>query len=151
MGVAEFQRALVGHKLVALDTMVFIYLLDEHPAYVEIAAALFAMIERGELQGVTSTLTLAEVLTRPAQQANVAALRDYELYLTNFPNLDLAALSVDGARRAATVRAATGLKMPDAIQIATAHVAGADAIISNDKAWRNKINQPALLLLDDFV
>jgi len=51
---------------------------------------------------------------------------------------------------AATVRATTGLKMPDAIQVATAIVTGAGAIISNDKQWRSKVTQPALILLDDY-
>jgi predicted nucleic acid-binding protein len=126
-------------------------LLDEHPRYVDFAMVLFDAIEQGQLRGVTSMLTLAELLTAPAQQANLQALRDYELYLTNFPNLQLTPLEAEVARTTATVRAATRLKLPDALQIATALTAGADAIISNDHQWRTKFSQPTLLLLDDFL
>jgi predicted nucleic acid-binding protein len=151
VGVAEFSQALTSHRLVSIDTMLFIYLLDEHPHYVEFATALFSAIEQGQVHGVTSMLTLAEILTAPAQKANVQAMRDYELYLTNFPNLEIVPLQVEVARATATVRATTRLKLPDALQIATALVAGADAIISNDKQWRNRFPHPALLLIDDFL
>jgi predicted nucleic acid-binding protein len=151
MGVAEFRQALSAHGLVAIDTMIFLYLLDEHPRYVDCAMTLFEAIEQGQLRGVTSTLTLAELLTAPAQQANLQALRDYELYLTNFPNLQLAPFEAEVARATATVRATTRLRLPDALQIATAQVAGAHAIIGNDHQWRNKFREPALLLLDDFL
>jgi predicted nucleic acid-binding protein len=151
VGVAEFTQALTAHRVVSIDTMVFIHLLDAHPRYVEFATALFTAIEQGQLRGVTSTLTLAEILTAPAQKANVQALRDYELYLTNFPNLEIVPLQLDVARAIATVRASTQLKLPDALQIATALVAGADVIVSNDKQWRNRFSQPALLLIDDFL
>ncbi len=151
MGIAAFTQALTSYQLVSIDTMILIYLLDEDPRYVEFAAALFTTIEQGQLRGLTSTLTLAEILTAPAQKANVQAMRDYEIYLTNFPNLQFVPLQIDIARAAATIRATTQLKLPDALQIATALVSGADAIISNDKQWRNKFNQPKLLLLDDFL
>jgi predicted nucleic acid-binding protein len=150
MGVADLRSTLATHSLLCVDTMVFIYLLDANPHYVELATAVFASIEQSVVHGVTSTLTLAEVLIAPLKQGNTQAVIDYELYLTNFPNLHLQPPTNEIARMAATVRATTGLKMPDAIQVATAIVTGAGAIISNDKQWRNKVTQPALILLDDY-
>jgi predicted nucleic acid-binding protein len=90
-------------------------------------------------------------LTAPAQAGDDRALRDHELYLTNFPNLSIVPLSVDLARQAARVRASTRLKMPDSIQIATALEAGADVVVGNDKRWRNRTGGLPLLLLDDFL
>ncbi len=151
MGIAQLQQALAGHHLISVDTMVWIYLLDEHPRYADLATAVFALIEQGTVQGVTSTLTLAEILTAPARAGNTQALQDYELYVTNFPNLQLMPPNVEIARQTALVRASTGLKMPDAIQIATAIQAGATALVSNDKQWRNKVDKPVLVLLDDYL
>ena len=42
------------------------------------------------------------------------------------------------AIEAAYVRAATGLKLPDAAIIATARLARATTLIGNDRQWRNK-------------
>lgn len=151
MGVAEFRQALVSYDRVAVDTMIFIYLLDDNPQYAALASALFELIEASELEGITSTLTMAEVLTFPARQGNTAAMQGYELYLTNFPNLRLISLDTNVARTAATVRARTRVKMPDAVQIATALALSADAIVSNDKQWRNKFADPTLILLDDYL
>lgn len=131
--------------------MLLIYLLEEHPRYVDLADVVMEFIESGTGNGITSTLTIAELLTAPAQAGDDKALRDYELYLTNFPNLEIVPLSVDLAKKTARVRASTGLKMPDSIQIATALVAGADVIVSNDKRWRNRTEGLPVVLLDDYL
>lgn len=66
------------------------------------------------------------------------------------PHLQLQPPTNEIARMAATVRASTGLKMPDALQVATTIITGAGAIISNDKQWRSKVTHPALILLEDY-
>lgn len=151
MGVTEFLAQLDECRTIYLDTMVFIYLLEEHPRYSDLAIAVMELIEQGASIGFTSTITVAELLTAPAQANDDQALRDYELYLTNFPNLSIIPLSIDLARRTARVRAATKLKMPDSIQIATAIDSGADVVIGNDKRWRNRTNGLPFLMLNDFL
>lgn len=151
MGVAALAAALASHSIVFVDTMVLVYLLENHPVYGDLAATVMDTIEQGDVTGVTSVLTLAELLTGPAQAGNLTALRDYELYLTNFPNLTLRPIDADVARKIATVRAATGLRTPDAIQLATAELAGATAIVGNDKQWKGRTGALDLLLLDAFL
>ena len=151
MGVTKLQEALAPQRIIAIDTSIVVYLLDNHPRYVDLAAAVMEAIEQGRLQGVTSTITLAEVLTAPAKAGNVPALQDYELYLTHFPNFSILPPDAATARQAALVRAQTGLRLPDAIQIATARQAGAQAVVGNDKSWRNKTGALQLLLLDDYL
>jgi predicted nucleic acid-binding protein len=112
--------------------------------------ALLAAIESGQVEGLTTTLTLAELLTRPAQANDRRAMQDYELYLTRFPNLRLVPLDVRLARETARVRAETHLRTPDAIQVAAAYVYRADAIVTNDQRWRNRVHGPDLILLDDY-
>jgi PIN domain nuclease of toxin-antitoxin system len=51
----------------------------------------------------------------------------------------------------AYVRAATGLKLPDAAIIATARLAGAAALIGNDRQWRNKPLGVAYHHMDDIL
>ena len=150
MGVEGLRRALAAHQRVFLDTMVLAYLLDEHPIYADLAEAVMTLVEEGSLSAVTSALTLAEILTGPAKAGNIQALRDYELYVTHFPNLAIWPVDAALARQVAQVRAATGLRTPDAVQLAVAASAGVDAIVGNDRSWRNKVGDTALYLLDDF-
>jgi predicted nucleic acid-binding protein len=110
-----------------------------------------AAIESGQLEGLTTTLTLCELLTRPAQANDRRAMLDYELYLTRFPNLRLVPLDVTLARETARVRAMTRLRTPDAIQIAAAHLYQADAVVTNDHRWQDRVHSPDLILLDEYL
>ena len=150
MGVEDLRQRLGRHKLVFLDTMIFVYLLEQNPTYIALAETIFAEVEAGTLEALTSVLTLAEVLTGPAQAQDVEAMHDYELYLTSFPHLKIVGVERQHVSAIAQVRAATGLRTPDAIQIAVATVAGADAIIGNDKAWNGKTGETAYLMLNAF-
>jgi predicted nucleic acid-binding protein len=150
MGVESLKRRLGDYRLVFLDTMVFVYLLERNSTYVALAEAVLESVEAGRLEGLTSALTLAEVLTGPAQTKDAEAMRDYELYLTYFPHLKILGVEPEHASIIAQVRAATGLRTPDAIQLALATVAGVDAIIGNDKAWTGKTGTIDYLMLNSF-
>jgi hypothetical protein len=69
-----------------------------------------------------------------------AALQDYQLHPTRFPNLRILPLDVALARETALVRGETGLRTPDAIQVAAARLAGADATlcVTNDRRWAGR-------------
>ena len=151
MGMKELEQAIVQQRVISVDTMIFIYFLDRNPRYFEMSELILKSIESGTVQGVISILAIAELLTTPAKANDTQTAHQLEMYLRNFPNLQIKDVDINVARTAAQIRANSGLKMPDAIQIATAIVAGADAIIGNDKQWRNKFMQPQLLLLDSFL
>jgi len=108
-------------------------------------------VESGRVAGLTTTLTLSELLTVPARAEDQPALRDYELYLTHFPNLEIVPLDVALARETALVRAATGLRMPDAVQVAAARLGGCDGIVTHDRRWARRVAEPPLVILDDYL
>ena len=151
MGVEELRRTIAGYRLLALDTMVFSYHLFNHPRYVPLTSVVLEAIESGEVAGLITTVTLAEVLTVPAQAGDRRAMQDYELYLTCFPNLRLVPLDAALARETALVRAASRLRTPDAVQVAAARLAGAEAIVTNDRRWAGRVTGPALVMLDEYV
>jgi len=142
---------LTGLRLVALDTMVFAYHLADHPRYSPLTTVVLEAVESGQIAGVTTTVTLAEILTAPAKTGDRRALQDYELYLTRFPNLRIMPLDVALARETALVRGETGLRTPDAVQVAAAHLAGADAIVTNDRRWAGRVVAPAVVVLEEYV
>ena len=151
MGVTALLDRLAGMHVILLDTMVFAYHLADHPDYSPLTAELLASVESGALVGLTTTLTLAELLTGPSRAGDRRALGEYELFLTHFPHLQLAPLDVALARETALVRAETGLRTPDAIQVAAGRLHGADAIVTNDLRWRARVVRPELILLDDYL
>ena len=151
MGVNALLAELGKHSRALLDTNIFSYHLSDHPRYSALTSAILERIEAGALAGVTTTLTLAELLTSPAKAGDERALADYELFLTSFPNLEIVPLDNAVARATALVRAATGLRTPDAIQIAAARVHQVGIILTNDKLWSARVTQPQVLLLDSYV
>ena len=151
MGLDSLLRTIDDCRLLMLDTMVFSYHLSDHPQYAPLTQVILEAVESGAVPAVTSTMTLAELLTMAARTDDRRAMEEYELYLTHFPNLQLIPLGVEVARQAALIRAETSLRMPDAVQVATARIAGADMIVTNDRRWERTISQPPLILLDRFV
>ncbi len=77
-------------------------------------------VESGQVMGVTTTVTLAEILSLPARLSSRAVMLEYELYLTHFPNLRLGAAGCGPGPGDRWVRGTTGLRLPDALQVAAA-------------------------------
>jgi predicted nucleic acid-binding protein len=68
---------------VALDTQIFIYFIEEEDRFLPLVKPLFEAIDGGELVGVTSGLSLMEVLVVPYRSGNSALADRYESLLTN--------------------------------------------------------------------
>jgi predicted nucleic acid-binding protein len=128
-------RELRGRR-VLLDTSIWIYHLEANPEFGDVAGKVIAALERGVFRGALSELSLMELLVMPLRLGRVAVADEYELLLTNFPNLTLYPVSRDVLIRAAAVRAGLALRAPDSILLATAADARATMAITNDKSWQ---------------
>ena len=138
-----------GSGKIALDTMVFIYHFENNPQYKEITTRLLSSIELGEMQGVTSSITLLELLVKPLQIDDLDIVENYRYVLTTFPNLRLCELSVEIAVKAAELRAKYRISTPDAIQIATAIVEESNQFITNDQSL-TKIDEIPIITLEQL-
>ena len=98
--VDELQGEVVG-----LDTAPIIYLIEEHPVYLEPMRYFFEAMERGSFRALTSTITLLEVLVRPLRENNVSLAEEYRDILLNAFNLKTMAVSEAVAEQAARLRA----------------------------------------------
>jgi len=140
----------VGAGPVALDTCVFIYLIEEHPTYLPVLAPLFAAVDAGQLPAVTSALTILEVLVVPFRHGDAALAAHYEALLCGSRGLETVDVGAVILRDAAALRASTGLRTPDAIQLATALAHGCSALVTNDRAFPS-IRDLRVIQLRDFV
>jgi predicted nucleic acid-binding protein len=150
LGIAPLQEFLSRHRLIGADTMVFIYHLEDHPIYAQATEVIFESWEAGNTAGVTSIITLLEILVKPKRDGNLEAARDYREMLTRFPNLELVILDLELADRASGLRAKYNLKTPDAIQIAATLQAGGTAFITNDPAFK-RVTEIEVLVMDELI
>ena len=141
---------LIGqHRVVALDTCVWIYHLEGHPDYRGLATEILTAVGAGKCAAVVSELTLMELLVRPLQLEREEVADEYETLLTHFPNVSLVAIRRDILLKAAVVRARYGLRTPDAVIVATGILQGATRIISNDRHWK-RLEGIDVVCLSDF-
>lgn len=116
--------------LVVVDTAPIIYLLEDHPRFLDRFIGLFEAEAAGQVHIAISTITLAEVLTGPLRTGQAALAQRYEKALARFT---IVPVSSAVAVLAASMRARYGLKLPDALQLATALEIGAVALVTHDR------------------
>ncbi len=127
----EWIDALRG-EIVGLDTAPLIYFIERHPAHSAKLKPFFAAAERREFRMVTSLVTLLEVLVHPLRNGRDDLAREYRDILFRSPSLTALPIGEEIAEEAARLRASHGVKTPDAIQLATAKIAGATWFLTND-------------------
>lgn len=120
-------------KTVGLDTAPLIFYIEDHPTYAELLAPFFEAVARGEIRVVTSTVTLLEVLVHPLKHGDERLAHAYNDILLSSPHISTVPVTPATAQTAAELRAASKLKTPDAIHLATAINHRADAFLTGDR------------------
>ena len=115
---------------VLVDTAPWIYVLESHPQFADRFVGLFEAAAKGQVLIALSTITLAEVLTGPFKAGQTALAKRYEKALLQYRVVDV---SAPIAALAAQLRAQYRLKLPDALQLATALDIGAAALVTHDR------------------
>jgi len=116
---------------VYLDTNPIIYLTEGNSAFKASIASLFAEFDRVGARLITSELALTEALVVPLRNGDAELVAVYERLFDVF--IEALPISREVLITAARLRAETpGLKTPDAIHLATAILANADAFVSGD-------------------
>lgn len=123
----------IGSGRTAIDTSLFIYFIEEDPRFLPLVEPLFQQADAGTRELVTSALTLLEVLVVPYRADDRLLADRYEQLLTRSRGIRVIDLSRDQLRDAAQLRAATGVKTPDALQLAAGIGSGCSAFVTNDR------------------
>jgi predicted nucleic acid-binding protein len=123
----------LGEGPVGVDTAVFIYFMEAQPRFLRLLDPLFTSVDEGRRELCTSALSLLEVLVVPYRAGNHPLAARYEALLTRSRGVRLIDITRDQLRAAAQIRAATGARTPDALQIAAALGAGCRSFLTNDR------------------
>jgi len=126
-----------------LDSNVIISVVEATSAYGVAQSRFIGQIDAGEVEAVTSELTLAECLVKPLAERNLNAVKAFMAFLDG--RQELPVLPIDRAilLNAARLRAELGNKLPDAIHVVTALSAACDKFVTSDK----RIALPSLIEL----
>ena len=138
-------------RKVALDTNAVIYIINGVPPYSQLLGHLLRLMERGLIAASVSTIVEAEVLVKPLREADPIAIETAQLFFRNTPNLTVQVIDRAVAAASASVRAETGLRLPDAIIAASALEDRCDAIVGNDRKMAERVSGVPYLYLDDYV
>lgn len=124
--------ALPAGALLVVDSAPIIYTLEANARFARRFAPLFERHARGEVVLAVTTVTIAEVLTGPLGAGEEALARRYRSTLETWKVVDF---DTDIAEGAARLRTTYRLKLPDAIQIASALAIDADALVTHDRGF----------------
>lgn len=116
--------------LVLVDSAPIIYTLEAHARFASRFAPMFQRHADGEIVLAVTTVTIAEVLTGPLKAGEEALAKRYRAVLEAWQVVDL---TCDIAESAARLRGQYKLKLPDAIQVASALSINATALVTHDR------------------
>ena len=150
MGLGRLRAFLRRHRRIALDTSIFIYQLEANSRYVALTDHIFPWLERPGNSGVTSTITMTELLVQPYRDSDEQRVDEFYGLLSITPNLEWLPPTLEIADLAARLRAAHRLRTPDALQAATAVHAGATGLITNDAVFE-RVRDFETLILDRLL
>ena len=146
----KLRRAIEKHKIIGLDTAPFIYYIEDVTPYADLLDPVFSLLENHALRAVTSTVTFAEILTKPFSDKNFSMADEIKFTLKSFSSLSVASIDEKLAEAAALIRARHAIRLPDALQIAAAIQGEATLVITNDKRLK-KVDGVEVLVLSDFL
>ncbi len=144
----KIEDAFAGVTKVFLDTAPVIYYVEATPAFVNIARSIFTLIQADRIQAVVSPVTLAECLTLPIRLNQLEIQQIFTDLLTNTNGVVMVNIEADIGRIAAELRIQYSLKLPDALQMATAISSGCEAFLTNDIALKKVTELRVLPLVE---
>lgn len=134
--MGKLTSIIVG-KFLAFDSSPLIYYIEQHPQYASLTEDLFSAVDSGHARGITSVLTLLEVLVQPIRSGSVDLASQYRELLCGSRGISLISIGAETCELSARLRAKYDwIRTPDAVQVATALQQGAELIVTNDDRWR---------------
>jgi predicted nucleic acid-binding protein len=134
---------------VYVDASVLALHLTGNPTYLPLTRALLHGLRDGQFEGLTSAITIYQLLVEPYRSGQEETAEAVERLLAALPGLELVPVSPTICRQAAQVKAQIGGELPRAIQIATA-LAGDSEIYVTRRSTLRRIAGLSVVQLDVY-
>jgi predicted nucleic acid-binding protein len=125
-------------------------LVEDVTPYADLLRPIFERLESHALGAVTSTITLAEIVTKPLLDKNFTLVDEIKFTIKSFATLSMVAVDEELAEAAALIRARHAIRLPDALQIAAAIKGEATVFMTNDKRLK-KVDGVEVVVLSDYL
>ena len=146
MGLVEELR---GFRI-CVDTPIIIYFIEKNKKYLNLIRPVFIEIDSGNIEAITSTITLLEVLVHPFRTGNEPLANKYREILLSSEGLTTFEIFHEVSEMASRLRAKYLIKTPDAIQISVGILYGATKFLINDPNLK-QVSEIKVVTLDDFL
>ena len=130
------------------DSMLFIYLLEENPAFCEKVRKILNQIVSREHILSTSVFSIGEILTGPRKQGSISGVDAVKRYFLSGA-VDILPFTEATADRYSIIRGANRVSQADGIHLASAAESGTDVFFTNDDDLR-KLSIPGIKLFADL-
>ncbi|HEX7286339.1 MAG TPA: type II toxin-antitoxin system VapC family toxin [Candidatus Angelobacter sp.] len=125
-------------SLIYWDTMLFVYWLEDNPAYAKRVKQVLAKMEERQDRLCTSAFTVGEVLVGPYKtDATATAKQILGVFESSF--VEVIPYTLATADLYAKIRADHGVSPADAIHLACAAQANTDLFLTNDASLTKKV------------
>jgi predicted nucleic acid-binding protein len=138
-----------GHRRIALDTNLFIYLFEDPGRRGDLAEQVLDAADAAGVRLIVSALSVGEVAVGPVLADDETQAERYADAIGSIPRLDIVPVSADLAVDATVLRGRHRLSMIDAIHLATARQAGATVLVTNDRRLP-PLRDVEVVILDDL-
>ncbi len=135
---------------VSLDTNVFVGVVNKEPLSGD-SKKILDGIDSGSLNCVVSTVVIAEMCAGYHMAGETKEKDDFLTHIEASQSYDIVELSVGVADQAGRIKAETGLRLPDAIVVASAVKGEAECLISNDESLKKAAKFIRVLTSKEFV
>jgi predicted nucleic acid-binding protein len=135
---------------VSVDTNIFVGVLNKESLSAS-SKEILDRIDSGSLSCVVSTVVIAEMCAGYHLAGETKEKDDFLTHLQGSQNYDIIELSVGIADQAGRIKAATGLKLPDAIIVASAVKGDSECLITNDESLKKAEKFIRVVTSKEFV
>ena len=120
---------------VYVDTNIFIYFLERHEVYFDAVLPFIMLLSDGQAIGYTGDAVVAETLYKPYQVDDAMRVSEFKEFFANDEFITVLPHSTRAFELAAELAPKRGMKLIDALHVATAALAGCKFILTNDRGF----------------
>jgi len=119
-----------------LDTNIFLNVKNREEPYYEPSKQVLDAVDNGELQAIISIISIAELCAGYYSAGDERGKQEMIMHLMASKGFNIVELDVKLADAAGRIRAETGLRLPDAIIVASGLEKGATYIVTHDEEFK---------------
>ncbi len=104
-------------RRIHIDSMAVIYFIEQNPTYLPIVRPIFELLDSRKIVGISSYITLLEVMVQPLKQGRFDLAKKYRQLMVGSGCMELFPVDQGVAEEGAAIRAKYNFRTPDAIQL----------------------------------